>query len=679
MRLKELSRNRQNLCSLAIINYPKIVPKSLVLGNGNILACFDKHARLRDFYYHYIGLENHIGEPCVHRIGVFCDGEFSWFRDPKWEVQVDYQSGTMVSDIKALNKSQEIELNFFDVIANKENILIRKVLVKNLAKKKRTIKLFFHQQFKIYGTERKDTGYYDPDEKALIHYEGRRVFIISGDNAGNSFDEFSIGNYGIDGKEGTWRDAEDGVLEGNPIEHGPVDSVIAFSLNIDPSSSKKVFYWLGVAKSIKQAIEIHKKIKKNGPEKVFLGAQNFWKNWLKEESVVLNNQNESIVSMFNKSLFITRTHVGNAGDIIASGDSDMLQYGHGTYAFVWPRDAAFIAIALCKADMHKVTRPFFDFCKSVIDEKGFFMQKFRSDRSIGSTWHPWFRNGEKQYPIQEDETALVLIALWKYYLSSSDLDLVGKMYDPLIKKAANFMIKYRDEKTKLPKGSYDLWERKYGTSAFTSAAVRGGLNAASNFASLLGKKKDQKLFSAVSDEIKEAIISNLRNKKENYFYNLIDLEDQKNIKYDQTIDISSFYGIYRFNILKPDDQRLADAYEVVKNKLCCKTPIGGVMRFEKDEYHRVSQKAPGNPWFITTLWCAQYEIACAKTIADLDEPKKKIDWALNNATEAGIMSEQVRSDNGIQISAAPLTWSHAEFISTVIDLDKKEDELKDQV
>ncbi|MEA1926089.1 MAG: glycoside hydrolase family 15 protein [Patescibacteria group bacterium] len=653
------------------------MPKSLALGNGNILICFDKYARIRDFYYHYVGLENHVGEPCVHRVGVFCNGVFSWIRGDEWDVKIDYKNGTMVSEVNAVNRKLEIELRFSDVVHSKKNILIRKVSVCNLSETAKEVKLFFHQQFKIYNTERKDTGYYDPDQKVLIHYEGRRVFIIAGDKDGDPFDEFSIGNYGIEGKEGTWRDAEDGILEGNPIEHGPVDSVIGFSFKLKKKEIQKVFYWIGVAKSIKRAIEIQKDILKNTPEALHQESLLFWKNWASQATVDLQGQDERIVSQFNKSLFVIRTHTGNKGDIIASGDSSMLQYGHGTYAFVWPRDAAFITIALCKAGMHDLTKPFFDFCRTVIDKEGFFKQKFQSDRSVGSTWHPWFRNGKKQYPIQEDETALVLIALWKYYLSSADLEFIEELYKPLIKKAADFMCKYRDENTNLPKGSYDLWERKYGTSTFTSSAVYGGLNAAGNFAALLGHGKDRKYFSKIAEQIKSAIIKNFFNEETNYFYNLIILDDEKKkILYDNTIDLSSFYGIYRFNILKPGDKKLEAAHEVVKKRLYCKTAIGGVTRFENDEFHRVSYDASSNPWFITTLWCAQYEITCSRTLKELEKAKEKIDWAIKYAIKSGIMSEQIRADNGMQISAAPLAWSHAEFVATVVDYVEKQKKLK---
>ena len=55
---------------------------------------------------------------------------------------------------------------------------------------------------------------------------------------------FAIGQKGVGGLEGTYRDAEDGVLSGNPIAQGAVDSVISVSLEIEGTSSGTAYFWL---------------------------------------------------------------------------------------------------------------------------------------------------------------------------------------------------------------------------------------------------------------------------------------------------------------------------------------------------------------------------------------------------------------------------------------------------
>lgn len=81
-------------------------------------------------------------------------------------------------------------------------------------------------------------------------------------------------------------------------------------------------------------------------------------------------------------------------------------------------------------------------------------------------------------PIQEDETALVLFALWQDYVRHGDIELPQSLYRDLIRRSARFMSSYIEADLNLPKPSYDLWEERYGIYTFTASAVYGGLIAA---------------------------------------------------------------------------------------------------------------------------------------------------------------------------------------------------------
>ena len=72
------------------------------------------------------------------------------------------------------------------------------------------------------------------------------------------------------------------------------------------------------------------------------------------------------------------------------------------------------------------------------------------------------RRSAQQLPIQEDETALVIWALWQPFVLSRDIDFIKPLYRSLIKRAGDFMVAYRDEETGLPGPSYDLWEERRG-------------------------------------------------------------------------------------------------------------------------------------------------------------------------------------------------------------------------
>ena len=182
-----------------------------------------------------------------------------------------------------------------------------------------------------------------------------------------------------------------------------------------------------------------------------------------------------------------RTQINSDGTMIAANDSDNMQLDRDTYSYMWPRDDALVAYALDLAGYSGQARRFFGFCAGIIHRDGYFLHKYTPSGALGSSWHPWLGDGKSQLPIQEDETALVVWALWNHYKIFRDTEFIKPLYRPLIKNAADFMLSYRDPETKLPLPSYDLWEERQGVLTFTVAAVYGGLIAAANFAEALGR------------------------------------------------------------------------------------------------------------------------------------------------------------------------------------------------
>ena len=64
---------------------------------------------------------------------------------------------------------------------------------------------------------------------------------------------------------------------------------------------------------------------------------------------------------------------------------------------------------------------------------------------------------------------------------------------------------------------------------------------------------------------------------------------------------------------------------------------------------------------------AQYYIEVAKQEADLNPVKEILKWTSQHTSRSGVLSEQLDPHSGAQVSAAPLTWSHAEYVITVIE------------
>src|SRR5690606_27176713 len=162
-----------------------------------------------------------------HKIGVWVDGEFSWVNDGTWQAKVDFETDALISDVVLHSPALKIKIHTKDFVDPGDNAFIRHITVKNESSSEREIRLFMHQVFQISRAGRADTALYVPDEHYILDYKGRCSLLIYGQSGNdNPFDSFSVGNYRIEGKEGTFKDAEDGELSGNAVEHGGVDSVI---------------------------------------------------------------------------------------------------------------------------------------------------------------------------------------------------------------------------------------------------------------------------------------------------------------------------------------------------------------------------------------------------------------------------------------------------------------------
>jgi len=651
------------------------MPKSLTLGNGKILVGLDRRAQVRDFYFPHVGLENHISGSYVHRVGVWADGKLRWFDDPSWNISVVCGDESLSGKSIARNDELALELSFNDIVYNEKDIFIRAIEIKNLRTEKRTVKIFFGHEFRISESRRGDTGYFDPRCQSIIHYKGKRVFLINARTGGKPFDDYGIGLFEIEGKEGSYLDAEDGILSKNPIEHGSVDSVMGVSCTLESEGSCALHYWIAAADSIKAAHALNEYVLEKTPEHLVRTATDFWKAWVNKQNFTFYGLPVSVITLFKKSLLLVRAHVDDGGAIIASGDSDMLQHGRDTYSYMWPRDGALSALALDRAGDFNVARRFFEFSNDVISKEGYFMHKYLPDRSLGSSWHPWIRNGKPELPIQEDETALVLFALSRHYELSRDIEFIEGVYNSLIKKAADFLVQYSYKDTGLPYPSYDLWEEKYGITTFTCGAKYAALLSAAKFARLLGKTDSEKEYADTAEKVKKAILTHLYRDDVHMFAKLVNVKNGK-MEYDLTLDMSSIYGIFKFGVLPPDDQRVLASIQTIEEKLALQGgTIGGVPRYENDKYYRIDGSLPPNPWFITTLWLAQYYSMAAKKEKDLDRVKDMLLWAVKYALPSGVLSEQLHPLTGEQLSAAPLTWSHSEFVVTVIEYLEKLEEL----
>lgn len=644
--------------------------RDMPIGNGNVLINFDAGCNIRDIYYPHVGQENHALDHLSH-FGIWTEEGFFWIDSPDAVKTAAYETDTLVTDVKCRNESLGISLEFHDAVDHQANVFIRRIAVNNEWERERKVKLYFHLDLHLYGTAVGDTVYYDPELCSLVFYKGHRYISLScglEDRQACPPSSYATGQKEINGLQGTWKDAEDGQLGRNPIAQGSVDGTIELELIVPAKGSKQGWFWLCFAQNISEVQQLEQEIRSTGPEAYLERTRRFWRQWLQQDRHELELLPDDIAAFYKRSLLIIRTNMDNRGAILAANDSDIMKFAKDTYSYMWPRDGALISHALDRAGYYLWTRPFFDFCKRSLSSEGYLLHKYNPDGSAGSSWHPWVdAKGKKQLPIQEDETALVLFALWHHHRLAGTIAQSGDDYERFVIPAADFLIHYRDA-SGLPLPSYDLWEERYGVFSFTTSTVHAGLLAAANFAEANKDPRRAELYGEIAGRVKDALEQQLYSEQEGRFLRgLYWNGDKEAYEPDLSLD-ASMYALFDFGLFPADDPRIVSTMQSLREKLWVRTDVGGMARYANDYYHQISGdigNVPGNPWYICTLWYAEWLIAMAKREEELSEAEELLRWTVRHALPTGILAEQIHPYSGEPLSVSPLTWSHSTYVKVI--------------
>ena len=656
------------------------MPRDIPVGNGSLLINFDHTGQVRDIYWPYVGQENHTsGRVC--RMGVWIDEAFSWLDSNDWQRRLCYSKDSLITDSTLENSKLGLRLLLRDGVDFHEDLFLRQCTVENLTETSRQVRLFFCHDLTISGTTVGDSAYYEPEQQALFHYKGKCWFKIElrrgwPGNWQSGLDQWAIGIKDVHDLEGSWKDAEDGELSGNPVAQGSIDSVCALHLDLEPRGQATGWYSMAIGVDYAAVTRISRSLARKGPVVFLERTASYWQLWVSKGDDTFEQIPANLASLFRRSLLVLRTQIDNHGAIIAANDHDIAQFNRDTYSYMWPRDGALVAATLINAGYSEISRRFFDFCHRVITDQGFLLHKYTPDGSLASSWHAWYAGGKKQLPIQEDETALVLWALWRHFDRFRDIEFIKRHYRGLVIRAANWICSYVDKDTGLPLPSWDLWEERYGVHSWTVASSWAGLTAAANFAQAFGENELSLHFQRTAARMREAAEKLLWNENAGCFSRSL-LAGPDGVYQDQIMD-ASLIGLWYFGMFAADNPRIIRTMETMRERLSVRTRVGGIARYENDYYHQVSEditKVPGNPWFICTLWLAQWYIASATTQQQLEKALDLIKWTAEHTLLSGVMAEQVHPFTNAPLSVSPLTWSHATYAATILEYRQKMREL----
>jgi oligosaccharide amylase len=616
------------------------VSRPIILSNSRLHVGIGPNSDIEDIYYPYVGYPNH-----AHRmsLGVYADGRTSWLRDG-WKVKQSYLENCLVGVTEANSDGMRLRITSTDFVHPSTDTLWRKITVENIAQANRDIRLFAYHDLHIDENPLGDTAMLDPHLKAIVHYKNDFYFLFS---SLPEFSQFATGRKEWMGLEGTWRDADDGMLSGNSVSNGPVDSCVGWNLNsVQPGETRTVQVFMAVGRDFRGIRKLHAAAMGGGFDQSVKQTTRYWQNWVSHgQDRNFTTLPSKVQDVYNRSLLILRSLCSQNGAIIASSDSEIERIGGDTYDYVWPRDSSWCVIALDLCGYHETTRRFFNFIFNLVTEKGYFLHKYYPTGMFGSTWHP--------VPfIQIDQPGTVLHALWNFYKTTGDIEFIAQHWRHIL-KIATFLVEWRDKESKLPHPSWDLWEEREAITTYASAAVYAGLSAAANLARLVGMENYSSKFDSSADEVKDGILKHL------YDQGLGRL--LRSIKpRDQAVD-ASLLAINEFGVLPVRDARFAGTVEAVEEQLWLGTGVGGIARYSGDAYLRVSSDLVGNPWILTTLYLAM----CYTDADNLARAKKLIEWGTQRATSTGLLPEQVNAFDGSPVGVLPLGWSHAAYILAI--------------
>lgn len=390
--------------------------RAIVLGNEVVFAAFDKFLRLREFISLQSSGRNHVaGE--INYLGFWVRGELLWSHDSRVSVEICNRDVTIECAPSGLNLRVRYGLDGCSAVT---------VAFTNEGEE--PVKVFWNSYFKLGETDIENTVFYYPQGDRIIHYRGYDavVLVVEG------MEDYACGVRDVAGAAGTWHDAEDGVLSGNPIDLGCVDATVGFWVAPEETRRVGLLPTLGLKEA--QSIAVR-----------FTGD---FEPGTDEETV-------------------------DAHFFMAAVDSDIMISNRVNYASCWPRDVV---------ETVRVTDKVADalsFIEKCLEGSGpLLLQKYDIQSKPAASWHPWIKDGKPIFPYQLDENAAVIELAFEH-----GHPLGGRLLLALSEMSTDG----------IPPMGWDLWEERYGHHLYSFAVLIRALTAAMTAGHDLGSQRQRLL------------------------------------------------------------------------------------------------------------------------------------------------------------------------------------------
>lgn len=534
-----------------------MVNNSAILTNGELAATIDKNGSICGLNYPYSGGVNHLSASNCSRIGIYCDGAIHWLNDGAWNIKSSYYPGRLILHTIANNNWLGLRLEFMDYVDNELNILSRNIHVINMSNRNRHLKLFLHLSPLLNGSDQiPDTASFLPSQPSrghsfpiICHYQSETALAITGYNSQTSewFDDYSIGRYGgygNDYRDGVWCDASDGILAKNDNECGQVDSIIGFDLNILPSDSAHVDYFVSVATSTALAVKQIRRFAAESSISRTSRVNSYWLNFIK---LAIKFASQSIPASdrykFIDGIVKLRSSINNLGAPICQIS---VKEGERTkclscFTADYAADAVLILDQLNYND--EVLR-IFGFISKQIKRDGMVQLAYLPNGSVGpSNSTAVDKNGDSL--INANGIARMLSA----FCDIAQKNIIGKRdaadwkrrWVKIAIPLADELSDNIDVSTKLPKPSRGGADDDIQTTTYTVGLVYNALSKTASLAELVSDTNSVIKYRTVVDDMRDNA-NVLWSSSQKYFYHgVVKTGSTKTI--DETHDLAALVGV----------------------------------------------------------------------------------------------------------------------------------------
>jgi glucoamylase len=298
------------------------------------------------------------------------------------------------------------------------------------------------------------------------------------------------------------------------------------------------------------------------------------------------------------------------------------------WAYVWPRDASFTAAALAVTGHRREAAAIL----------GFLARTQRPDGSWPARSHPDGRPVDDGRPAQLDAAGWVPWAAWLATGQGRDRDLAARLW-PTVRAATDHAAAALGPDG-LPPAGPDYWERpERAPTLGTAAAVLVGLRAAARLADALPGEAAQGRHAAWA-----RAAGRLARGVDARFGPAGFQRHPAGGGPDAAVTwLAPPFG--------PPDPAVAEAVRTTWRRL---TVAGGAV--------------PGRPWLGGDPWTPATASFALAAMASGDRPaaEARLAWLLDHRTALGAFPERVGRDDGRPRSVAPLAWTHAVVLLTLV-------------